>query len=159
MEPGLLQREINPSIRMLLETAMKGYADKNRSEGLLQQAFAIDPTVLDTYVVFYKFYFYHRLLSKAEEWVHLALEKSAAQGGFDSQWQNLTVQSAEWDDAEGPERIFLYSLKALCFLRMKQGDFETPVAVFEQLRKLDPLDQVGWSVVLQMLERVNDDDV
>lgn len=133
---------------------MKGYADKENSEKLLVQAFDLDPDVLDTYVVFYKFYFYHRLLSEADQWIHLALEKSASQGGFDSNWEGLTIADAQWDDAEGPERIFLYSLKAKAFIGMKRGDFSTPGTVLEKLAYLDPGDQVGWSVVLQMFERV-----
>ena len=133
---------------------MKGYDDKDRSEGLLRQAFDLDPEVLDTYVVFYKFYFYHRLLSEADQWIQLALDKSASQGGFERDWNKLTINDAKWDDVEGPERIFLYSMKAMAFIGMKRGDFNTPGVVLAQLAALDPGDQVGWSVVLQMFERV-----
>jgi len=158
MEPGLLQREVNPSVRFLLETAMKSYAEKERSEGLLKQAYELDSTVLDTYVVFYKFYFYHGLYRDAERWVHLALESAALQGGFDADWESLSVKDTQWQDAEGPERIYLYSLKALAFLRMKQGDFISPRTVIEKLELLDPLDQVGWSVISEMLDCVSDNE-
>lgn len=152
--PGLIQREVIPSVRILLESAMKNYADRDKSETLLQQAFSIDPTVLDTYVVYYKFYFYHRLLSNAEQWVYLALEKASIQGEFDHRWEKLAPTSACWDTLEGPERIYLYSLKALAFLRMKQGDFQLPKVVLNKLEELDPQDQVGWSVVEQMRARL-----
>ena len=91
----------------------------------------------------YKFYFYHRLLGEAEKWVHLALEKSADQGDFDKDWQNISEKDTCWQDAEGPERIYLYSMKALAFLRMKQGDLVTPKSVLQKLKVLDPGDQVG----------------
>jgi hypothetical protein len=159
IEPGLLQREVAPSIRILLESAMKNYADKEKSEILLRQAFNTDPSVLDTYVVYYKFYFYHRLLLQAEQWVYLALEKSALQGNFDRRWVKLDPTSASWNTLDGPERIYLYSLKALAFLRMKQGDFDLPEEVLNKLKVLDPQDQVGWSVVAGMRDRLCDNEL
>jgi len=153
-EPGLLQREVAPSIRLLLESAMKNYANREISETLLKKAFDTDPSVLDTYVVYYKYYFYHSLLTKAEQWVYLALENASSQGEFDSDWDSLIPTSANWDVLDGPERIYLYSLKALAFLRMKQGDFELPAEVLNKLEILDPQDQVGWTVVAQMHSRL-----
>ena len=158
IEPGLMQREVAPSVRLLLNAAMKSYRDKTKSENLLRQAFDIDSSVLDTYVVYYKFYFYHSLLAEAERWVYLALENAAAQGGFSKDWQQLTPDCAFWDLVDGPERIYLYSLKALSFLRMKQGDLEIPGEVLAKLEILDPQDQVGWSVISQMRSRLVDDD-
>jgi len=158
MEPGLLQRDVSPSIRLLLETAMKSYQDKLSAETLLKQAFEMDPSVLDTYVVFYKFYFYHKLISKAEEWVYLALNSASKQGGFDNDWRKLNNDSALWDHLDSPERIYLYSLKALSFLRLKQGDFETPREVLNKLEVLDPQDQVGWTVIAQMHARLSSDE-
>jgi len=158
IEPGLLQRDIVPAIGLLLNKAKESYRDKSTSENLLKQAFATDPSVLDTYVVYYKFYFYHRMLDDAEKWVNLALEISASQGGFDKDWHNLNETSAFWDLLDGPERVYLYSLKALSFLRMKQGDFFTSSEVLDCLKELDPHDQVGWSVVSQLLSRMYDDE-
>ena len=156
-EPGLLQRNVSPSIRFLLDAAMKNYREKEKSELMLHQAFDMDPSVLDTYVVYYKFYFYHRLLSEAEEWAYRALENAAQQGGFDKNWECLNEDSAFWDQIDSPERIYLYSLKALAFLRMKQGDMKLPRSLLERLEMLDPQDQVGWSVILQMHTRLSGD--
>jgi len=158
LEPGLLQMNVTPSIRLLLDSAMKRYADKDNAERMLKQAFDMDPSVLDTYVVFYKFYFYHRMLREAESWAQKALESAAQQGGFDHDWQKLDANSAQWEDADNAERIYLYSLKALTFLRMKQGDLQLPEKILSKLALLDPEDQVGWTVISEMLSRLQDHD-
>ena len=79
--------------------------------------------------------------------------RSAAQaGGFAPDWQSLGQGSADWRASEGPARVFLYSLKALCFIRLRQNDGHGVAQLFAALRRLDPDDQVGAGVLKDLAD-------
>ena len=107
----------------------------------------------------YKFYFYKNFLEDAERVVHMALQECAEQGSFAADWQVLTPASTDWSIADGPQRYYLYSLKALGFIRLRLSDAETGTAILQKLSLLDPGDQVGGSVLLDLAAAISDDDM
>ena len=60
--------------------------------------------------------------------------------------------------AAGNDRLYLYSLKALGFVRLRRGNVDGATRVLDELARLDPQDQVGGSVVADMAERVRSAD-
>ena len=80
------------------------------------------------------------------------------QGGFSHKWETLTPESADWNTLRGPERIFLYSLKALAFIRLKQNDLRNSETILDVLERLDPNDQVGAEVIWSLLDKIEDKD-
>jgi hypothetical protein len=77
----------------------------------------------------------------------LALETAARQGGFPSDFHELTAETVDWNRHDGPQHFYLFSLKALAFIRLRQGDKEAGERILETLRELDKADTVGGSVI------------
>lgn len=138
---------VPPEVAVLLEEAMGAYHDTARAEALLQRAKAEAPESLAVYFSLYKFYFYKGRLADAEAAVRAALATAARQGGFPDAYQSLTAASADWLRHDSPEHFYLFSLKALAFIRLRQGDTGGCEAILGKLRELDSADTVGGSVI------------
>lgn len=151
-EGVMFGRNIPGPIDSLLQQAVAAYEDTERAESLLDQAYRLDPEQLEVYIARYKFYFYKLRLEEAEAVAREALQRAATQGGFEADWAQLTPASADWSCGEGPERMYLYTLKALGFIRLRRMDFVGGESILDKLAQLDPEDQVGGSVLIQLAE-------
>lgn len=131
----------------LLEEAMSVYTDTARAEALLQRAQREAPEALPVYFSLYKFYFYKGRLDLAERAARQALAAAARQGGFPGDFAVLTAETADWNRHDGPEHFFLFSLKALAFIRLRRGDKADCERILAKLAELDGADTVGASVI------------
>jgi hypothetical protein len=86
------------------------------------------------------------------------LKQSAEVGRFQADWSQLTPTSTDWLSRENPQRLYLYALKALSFIRLRQNDLDSAESILLKLHELDPTDQVGGSVLRQMAEAMREDD-
>lgn len=129
---------------------MRSYADKQMAETLLWQAQRLAPNALPVYFSLYKFYFYQRDLDNAELAARMALLAAAMQGGFNADWRGLQAGSAEWADHAAPAHFYLFTLKALAFIRLRRGDADESSSILAKLAELDPRDAVGASVIRSM---------
>jgi tetratricopeptide (TPR) repeat protein len=134
-----------PEIDRRLRDAV--YAAPPRAEQLLLDAQRLDPECLPVYFALYKFYFYRSRLADAERITLRALETAARQAAFPADWTALGPDSADWADVTGPAHFYLFSLKALAFIRLRQGRTPEARALLAKLAKLDPRDSVGSSVI------------
>ncbi|MEJ2645705.1 MAG: hypothetical protein P8180_12380 [Gammaproteobacteria bacterium] len=149
-EGVMFGRNIPAPVDALLQQAARAYDDSARAEALLWQARRMNPAQLEVYVALYKFYFYKRRLEEAEAVARDALDTAAGQGGFDPDWKSLARGAADWQRPDGPERVYLYTLKALGFIRLRRMDFTGGEAILDKLAELDPDDQVGGSVLREL---------
>ena len=139
---------VHGRVRDALERAAASYHDDREAAGRwLQQAAAADPDALAVYFARYKFHFYRNQLAEAEAAAREGLAAAAAQGSFPADWRILTPESAAWSPAAGPERFYLFSLKALAFIRLRRGDTRESLALLAKLAEIDPADQVGAEVI------------
>jgi len=136
-----------PRIEAILRQAANNYADTKMAEFLLWTALKTDEECLGSYFSLYKFYFYKRMLSDAEEVALLALKTAARQGGFDADWTRLDVSSVDWKRIDAPQHFYLFTLKALAFMRLRLDRPQESHALLSKLLELDPLDLVGASVI------------
>lgn len=143
-------------INACLQKAVAAYDDPELAESLLWQAQQMNPNQLEVYVALYKFYFYKNRIDEAEGVVFVALKKSAELGKFPADWNELTLTSANWLSLENPQRLYLYALKALSFIRLRQDDADGGGNILKKLRELDPTDQVGGSVLQQLADAMQD---
>ncbi|MDY6942200.1 MAG: hypothetical protein SVU69_04225 [Pseudomonadota bacterium] len=148
--------DIPDEINALLQVAAANAHAFEASERALLQARAQAPDQLEVLIALYKLYFYRGFTERAEQMVHEALTRSAKAGGFDSDWRTLDAASADWAALEGPPRVYLYSLKALCFIRLRQSDQAGAVALIDALHRLDPQDQVGVTVLASLADGVGE---
>lgn len=141
-----------PEAAVHVELAALAYHDMAAAEKSLLEAIAAAPKCLGAYFSLYKFYFYKRRLSDAERVAYRALEIAAAQGGFDPDWTRLTRDSAAWSKVEGPQHFYLFTLKALAFIRLRSGQTGSALMILAKLFELDPDDGVGGSVIRDLAE-------
>ncbi len=137
-----------PAVDALLERATSYYySDATRAEQLLLQARVLGPHCLSVHFSLYKFYFYKQKLAQAEAVVLDALQLAATLGNFSNAWQQLKPTDATWSDTDHPAHFYLFSLKALAFIRLRLGQRTDSMALLDKLQELDPQDQVGSSVI------------
>lgn len=145
--PGIADGALPPGVADWLAQAVASYHNTERAEFLLCTAQALAPECLPVYFALYKFYFYKGMLPQAEEAALHALDIAARQGSFASDWARLDAHSADWQRVDAPQHFYLFTLKALAFIRLRMGQSESSHALLAKLQELDPLDTVGGSVI------------
>jgi tetratricopeptide (TPR) repeat protein len=141
--------ETPAEIDRLLRDAAAAYADTPRAEALLSEALALDPDCLAVHFARYKFCFYKSKsrLADAEHATREALATAARLAGFSANWSQLGSGSANWSDVSDPAHFYLFSLKALAFIRLRRGAGDEAQAILAKLAELDPRDSVGATVI------------
>jgi hypothetical protein len=135
-----------------------GFPGYEAAENALRNTLEHHPDHLDAYVDLCKLFFYSKRFSEAEQTARAALIESARQGRFDPDWRTLVPADEQWRDSSAPHRIYLYMLKALAFIRMRQLDVKGGQAVLDHLARLDPDDLVGGSVVRDLAGAMSDEE-
>jgi tetratricopeptide (TPR) repeat protein len=151
-------RDIRPEVNNALQNAVACADDFERARAYLYQARSLDPDQLEVYVALYKFCFYRGRFDEAENIALEALARAADNGGFARDWTALDVSSTDWTRIDTTARLYLYSLKALGFIRLRKGDSAGASDVLQTLARLDPDDQVGGTVVMTLAASVADDE-
>lgn len=145
------QGEVVPlALQQLLRSDLDIRSGWRQAETLLLEATEALPDQLELRVALYKLYAYSNRFEAADALIQQVLEQAATAAGFSANWRQLSVSSACWSPAVGNVRYFLYSLKAAGFVRLRCGDVQGALAILEKLMELDPQDQVGGSVVLDI---------
>jgi tetratricopeptide (TPR) repeat protein len=124
------------------------------AESLLLRALALEPNCLHVYYTLYKLYFKHNRLSDADRTINLALDQASKQANIAADWHLLTAQSCDWSQIDSPQHFYLFSLKALAFVRLRQACVMDANAILVKLKEIDPHDSVGASVIEAYSERV-----
>ncbi|WP_353570993.1 hypothetical protein [Candidatus Albibeggiatoa sp. nov. BB20] len=106
-------QNIPEHINAYLQQAAKNYDNIEVAEQLLWKAQQLKPQQLEVYIALYKFYFYQARLEEAEQVAQQALQMCAQVGGFNPDWTQLTEDSANWQDPNLAESIYMYTLKGV----------------------------------------------
>ncbi|MDD5277807.1 MAG: hypothetical protein PHR16_17240 [Methylovulum sp.] len=151
-ERVLFSPNIPAAVNQLLQAAVAAsHVDPIRAETLFLQAQTLDNQCLQTYFALYKFYFYQKRLADAEQVVIAGLVESARQGGFPCDHQSLVQVASQWDLYANETTLFyLYTLKALAFIKLRQGCDGDAKQVLANLKQLDPKDLSGASVIMDL---------
>lgn len=152
-EPVLFGTSVLPATNSRLQYAVAArHHDNSEAENVLWEARAEDPTCLPVYFALYKFYANSKKLDRAERAARLALAESARQAGVPADWEKLEPRHRLYDSEAG--LFYLFSLKALGFIRLRRGRLQEAAAVLRHLVRLDPDDRSGGSVVFGLAESV-----
>lgn len=149
--------DLAPEVEGLLQRAATTVGDSEAALAALESARDLAPHRLEVLQALYKFLCYRGELTRALDVVTESLDRAAEQGGFRADWNALSLRSADWDRPRGAARSYLYSLKALAFIRLRQNDLDTANSVLGALARLDPEDLVGAQVVRDLAERMTED--
>jgi hypothetical protein len=143
----MVTEDLPERISGYLKAAASANNDWRESESLLLRAQAAEPECLYVYYTLYKLYFGHNRLSDADRAIYLALDAAAKQAGIPSDWHVLNAESCDWTNVSSPQHFYLFSLKALAFVRLRQHCLDDANQILKKLRELDPTDTVGASVI------------
>lgn len=139
--------DLPPRVAGYLAAAGAATGDWREAESLLWRAQAAEPDCLYVYYILYKFYFRHQRLGDAERAACLALDAAARQAHIPADWRLQTITSCDWTQVDAPQHFYLFSLKALAFIRLRQQRLEDSSLLLAKLREIDPQDSVGASVI------------
>ena len=150
---GIVQTEDLPArIIGYINAATSALGDWREAESLLLRALAVEPSCLHVYYTLYKLYFNHNRLSDADRTINLALDEAANQANIHADWHVLTAKSCDWFKVDSPQHFYLFSLKALAFVRLRQACVDDANGILTKLREIDPHDSVGASVIEAYLD-------
>lgn len=149
-----LPEEVN---RLLQAGVTASHTDNAQAEKLFKEAQQRDRRCLPTYFALYKFYFYQGRLHEAEREVICALEESSRQGNFPYEYRRLSKQAFRWDMYETEAALFyLYTLKALAFIKLRLGQDVEANQILAALAELDPEDRCGASVIMSLADALTE---
>lgn len=149
---------IPTEVNNLLQAAVAASSvDQAEAETLFLQAQTLDSHCLQTYFALYKFYFFQKRLIDAERIVLAGLEEAAKQGGFPSDYRRLVGNLQKWNLYANDSTLFyLYTLKALAFIKLRLGFTLDAQLVLSHLQQLDPEDLSGASVIMDLATGVTE---
>ena len=157
-ERVLFSPSIPAEVNNLLQAAVAASSvNQRQAETLFIQAQALDRQCLQTYFALYKFYFFQKRLDDAERIVLAGLEESAKQGGFPNDYHQLVANLRKWNlYANEPSLFYLYTLKALAFIKLRLGFTLDAQLVLSHIALLDPEDRSGASVIMELAAGVTE---
>jgi hypothetical protein len=149
----LFGRDISAEINTLLQHAAHASSfDEKRAEQRLWRVQQMHPRQLVVYIVIYKFYLFRGRLAEAHQTLRQAMVMAAEEGGFAADWTALHADATAWHSPDGPQRVYLYCLKALSVILQRMGGVDESYRIVKKLYEIDPGDQTGASV-MRMLAR------
>ncbi len=145
--------------KLLQEAVVASREDKQQAEHLFMQAYQLDKQCLQTYFALYKFYFYQAKLDDAECYVRKGLLEASQQGGFPADYQQLANDAGQWNMyADEVSLFYLYTLKALAFVKLRQQQNAEANEILHILHTLDPEDRSGFSVIVQLSKALMEEE-
>jgi tetratricopeptide (TPR) repeat protein len=150
--------DLPPEVNADLQRAASQVSNRADALEALNAAYQQAPDRVEVLIALCKFHFYQGNIEQAQDLAYQALVKASLQGGFSHDWHILQADSADWNDPRGPGRAFLYSLKALAFIYLRQHDNEEAGHILDSLQRLDPNDQVGANVIRDLLYGLEDEN-
>jgi hypothetical protein len=146
---------VNRRLQMAVEARTR---NRYESEKLLWEARAEDPTCLPVYFALYKFYANSKKFEAAERAALLALAEASRQGGFPQDWAALSREPGVWPLYDSPAGLFyLFSLKALSFIKLRRGFGVEARDLLGHLGRLDPEDRSGGSVIRTLADSLDEE--
>lgn len=155
----LLGGGLPPEAEFHLWEAGLSYHLDDVAEQHLRDAQALAPDHAAVLIGLYRFYFYKGRLADALAIAKLCLDKAARENSLAADWQDVAAGDAEFSRYENMlPRFYLFTLKGYAYLQMRLGNLDEGRAAVTKLLELDPSDKIGTRVLLEVLQRIGQDD-
>lgn len=141
--------EVPPAVQGLLHQA--GEAQAEQRAALLWTAQAMSPATLAVYYALYKHHAGRREFVLAERAATRGLAEAAAQAGLAADWRAVVPGDGLDFQRDGPARFWLFTLKALAFIRLRSGQTDGARALLAQIDRLDGGARIGGDVIAALL--------
>ena len=144
--------------RAHLDKAAERYAMTDVAETHLFQAEAIAPDHAAVLIALYRFYFYKGRLAEAFDVARACVEKAMRLNVLGDDWRRVAPEDAAFGEWEALlPRFFLFSLKGFAYLSMRLGKLDQGREAAEKLLELDPRDRIGAQVLIDVLDRTEEE--
>lgn len=140
--------DVPPQVRHLLDEARN--APPERALALLWTAQVCAPECPSLYYLLYKFHARHADFEQAELAALKGLEVAAQQAHLPDDWRSVTAAMADFS-SPGPARFWLFTLKALAFIRLRLQDPESAAVYLGKVNELDPQGGTGAGVIESLM--------
>ncbi len=144
--------------RSLSQEPLGVFNQWQRVEQLLCAAQQQAPLELSLSEALYKLYAYSNQFAQSQVFIDWVLSQSSQACGLPADPLAANSQQSKREPLNRAARYYLYALKANAFVALRQGDLTRAQALVHQLQVLDPLDQVGGSVVVALVERMSEEE-
>lgn len=142
--------EVTPAVHGLLHQAAAAGPEDRAS--LLWTAQALSPECLAVYYALYKHHAGRREFELAERAAFRGLTEAAAQCGIDEEGHPRPGAPAPDFASDGPARFWLFTLKALAFVNLRNGRAERARTFLERIERLSPDARIGDDVINALLK-------
>jgi hypothetical protein len=140
------------AVREILHRA--SVSPRHEVGAMLWTAQAVAPQCLAVYYTLYKHHAGRRELDEAQQAAQRGLEEAARQAGLALDWREVSPASAShirFSD-NGPARFWLFTLKALAFIAVRQQQPEVARALLQRIAELQPNAGMGDDVIRSLLD-------
>lgn len=142
--------EVPKQVRSLIEQARSAESPAH-AVALLWTAQVCAPSCLSIYYLLYKLHARQAEFDKAELAALKGLAMAAEQANLPRNWLIVTAHMGDFM-SPGPARFWLFTLKALAFLRLRQKDPMLAKAYLRKINELDPTGGTGAGVIEALLK-------
>lgn len=157
-KPRYFSGAVSDELAVQLDRAAR-LTDPLERESILLAARRRWPHALDIMIALYKLYFRTARFPEAERMAWQALREASCQGGFRWNYRLLRPDSADWLEDRSVSRLYLFSLKALGVIRLRQGRVVLAERALAKVLELDPHDEIGAGNFLIIARQCLEDDV
>lgn len=141
--------DVTPAARRMLDRIAT--APVSEVESLLWTAQATSPECLPVYYLLYKFHASKRQFDLAERAARAGLSQAARQAGLPGDWQSVEPGAGDFGNT-GPARFWLFTLKALSFILLRQQRPDEAAAALAKIRLLHADAGLGDDVIAALLD-------
>lgn len=154
-EAAVLGGGLCPQAQDLIARAGACRQNVAQAMALLDQAEALAPAHPAVLIARYRFHFYGHRLHEAREVAKQALKlaRQALRREMVGQVDVSPLLGDEQVRFDAAARFYLFSLKGHAYLCLRLGDIDEGRLALDELRRLDPLDHLGGSVLAEVLHR------
>lgn len=146
------------AVQQLLNQPLNVTEDWARAEKLLLDARQLMPSRPEVNVALYKLYAYSNRFEESLALIDDTLAICGLASGLDADWRKLKNICQPWQVIDDMQRCYLYTMKAIGFVRLRQGLVEEAQEVLGVLKNVDKADSVGSSVLYDITLRLLDED-
>ncbi len=142
--------DVPPQVKALLDEARTAESPE-RVLALLLTAQISAPTCPSVYYLLYKYHARQADFQQAEAVALKGLAVAAKQAGLPDDWRSVTHDMADFT-SPGPARFWVFTLKALAFIRLRQHDSAQAAEFLSKVKQLDPEGGTGAGVIQSLID-------
>ena len=143
---------VPPGAEEILWKAARAYSDTETALAHLREADRLYGDFLPVVLGCYKFHFYKGRIAEAIPYAWKAARIMGRHLGLPDSFDDVRPGDAAFSEYESGPRFYLFAMKAVGYLHARIGEEQRGLDILEKVRLLDPLDRLGVSRLIAVVE-------